>query len=98
MSIVPVLGDLRTESGKKFLLEYIALSETQAAAWSVPQFEAATAALFRLRLESAEIQALLRSSNSAVRGTAILECLDHPATDRTAALKEAAPWALTLPR
>ena len=98
MSIVPVLGELRTEAGKKFLLEYIALSETRAAAWSVPQFEAATAALFRHRLESAEIQALLRSSNSAVRGTAILECLDHPATDRTAALKEAAPWALTLPR
>jgi glycerophosphoryl diester phosphodiesterase len=98
LSIVPVLGELRTVEGKKFLLEYVALSETQAAAWSVPQFEAAAAALFRYRLESAEIQTLLRSSNSAVRGTAILECLDHPATDRTAALKEAAPWALTLPR
>src|SRR5262249_17128733 len=72
MSIVPVLGELRTEAGKKFLLEYVALSETQAAAWSVPQFEAATTALFRHRLEPAEILALLRSSNSAVRGTAIL--------------------------
>lgn len=32
----------------------------------------------------------------AVRGTAVLECLDHPSPERTAALREAAPWAMDL--
>jgi hypothetical protein len=96
MSILTVLGDLGTPASKQFLLEYVALSETAARELSVPQFESATTALFRHRLTSAELVVLLRSTNSAVRGTAVLECLDHPTRERTAALKEAASWALTL--
>jgi hypothetical protein len=65
---------------------------------SVPQFEEATKALLRQRLHAAEILRLLGSPNPSVRGTAILECLDHPTPDRTAALRQAAPWALALPR
>ena len=98
MSILPVLGELKCDEARKFLLEYVALSEAEARELSVPQFEEATQALLRQKLTRLEILGLLKSPNSAVRGTAILECLDHPASDRTAALREAAPWALALPR
>ena len=42
--------------------------------------------------------ALLKSPNPAVRGAALLECLDQPGRDRESALREAAPWASGLPR
>src|SRR5262249_39713004 len=98
MMIVPVLGALPCEASKKFLRQYVAMSESEARELSVPQFEEATKALLRQRLNRAELLDVLRSSNSAVRGTAILDCLDHPTRDRAAALREVAPWALTLPR
>ena len=97
MSILPVLGELRTPASKQFLLEYVGLSETAARQLSVPQFDVATGALFRHPLQREELLGLLRSTNSAVRGTAILVCIDHPTRERSAALREAAPWALSLP-
>jgi hypothetical protein len=96
MSLLARLGELRTPAGKQFLLEYVALSETQAREMSVPQFETATSALLRHGLSRAELVGLLRSTNSSVRGAAILECLDHPTRERTRALRETAPWALGL--
>jgi hypothetical protein len=98
MSIVPALGELKCDAARRFLLEYVALSETEARAMSNPQFEEATKALLRQKLSRSEILGLVTSSNSAVRGTAILECLDQPTPDRTAALRQAAPWALALPQ
>ena len=98
MSIVPALGELRCDAVRRFLREYVVLSETEARAISIPQFEEATQALLRQKLSRSEILGLLKNTNSAVRGTAILECLDQPAPDRTAALRQAAPWALELPR
>ena len=98
MMIVPALGDLRCDAARKFLLEYVALSEAEAREIAIPQFEEATKALLRQKLSRSEIHGLLTNSNSAVRGTAILQCLDQPTSDRTAALRQAAPWALALPR
>jgi len=49
------------------------------------------------RLDSSEIAAVLRSPNPAVRGTALLECIDSPTPPRRQALQAAAPWALELP-
>jgi hypothetical protein len=49
------------------------------------------------RVVARELEALLQSTNTAVRGTTILECLDHPTQARTAALRSVAPWALELP-
>jgi len=98
MSILPALGGLKCDTARKFLLEYTALSETEARAMSIPQFEEATKALLRQKLSRFEILGLLRSSNTAVRGTVILECLDQPTSDRSAALRQASPWALALPR
>jgi hypothetical protein len=60
-------------------------------------FEDATRALLRQDLGVKEIVALLRSENSAVRGTAMIECHDQPTTSRRAALREAASWVLALP-
>ncbi len=98
MSIIPALGELKCDASRKFLLDYVALSEAAARDLSVPQFEEATKALLRQNVTRANLLELLKSSNSAVRGTAILECLDPPSRHRTAALREAAPWALALPR
>ena len=75
----------------------LAMDEARARELSAPQFEEATQALFCHRLDGKEIAALLRSPNSAVRGTAILECIDHPTPSRRRALRAAAPWALELP-
>src|SRR3954469_19679255 len=98
MSIIPVLGELKCEASRNFLKEYVALSESEAREMSMPQFEEATKAFLQYRLTRTEILGLLNSVNSAVRGTAILECVDHPTPDRTAALREASPWALSLPQ
>ncbi|MCI0534981.1 MAG: glycerophosphodiester phosphodiesterase family protein [Verrucomicrobiales bacterium] len=98
MMIVPDLGRLRCDASKQFLMRYVAMSEAEARELSVPQFEEATKALLRQRLNRSELFGLLQNPNSAVRGTAILECLDHPTPDRKAALRKAAPWVLDLPR
>jgi hypothetical protein len=98
MSILPALGELKCDAARTFLLEYVALGEAEAREISIPQFEEATRALLRQKLSRPEILGLLKSPNAAVRGTAILECLDQPTSDRTAALRQAAPWALGLPR
>ena len=74
------------------------MGEARAHELAPPQFEEATRALLRQDLTLAELKALLSHPNSAVRGTAILECLDRPNGRRTRALKAAAPWALELPR
>jgi hypothetical protein len=96
--IIAALGELRSETTTQFLWNYVALSEAEARELAIPQFEDATQALLRRRLSRAEVTRLLRSGNLAVRGTAILECVDQPTRERTAALRESAPWALTLPR
>ncbi|MBI2948009.1 MAG: glycerophosphodiester phosphodiesterase family protein [Verrucomicrobia bacterium] len=98
MELLPALGKLRCAASKNFLLEYVAKNEARARQLAPPQFEEATRALLLQDLTREELEALLRHSNLAVRGTAILECLDRPTRERTKALKAAAPWALELPR
>src|SRR5258705_10684172 len=94
MYTLAALGELRCAAGKNFLKEYLALEETQARELSPPQFEEAAIALLRQDLSGDELKSLLRSPHPAVRGTTILECVDHPRAERIAALKEVAPWAL----
>jgi hypothetical protein len=96
--LLPALGELRCPASKKFLWEYVAMDEARVRELAPPQFEEATKALLRQELTLEELEALLRHSNSAVRGTAILEYLDRPTGQRTRALKAAAPCALELPR
>jgi hypothetical protein len=98
MYVLPALGDLRCDAARAFLKEYLAMDEAAARELAPIQFEEATRALLRQQLTREEIEALLRSKHSAVRGTAILECLDHPTATRAAALKAVAPWAPDLPR
>jgi hypothetical protein len=98
MYTLAVLGELRCTASKHFLKEYLAMDEAQARELSPPQFEEATKALLRQDLSGDELKSLLRSPHSVVRGTAILECIDHPRVERTAALREVAPWSLDLPR
>jgi hypothetical protein len=97
MSILPVLGQMRTPESKRFLLQYLEMDEKAAREIVPPQYEEAAKSLFRHPLTGEEIRSLLRSRHAAVRGTAILLCLDHPSRERTEALKEIYPWALNLP-
>jgi glycerophosphoryl diester phosphodiesterase len=98
MYIIPALGTLVGDVSKQFLMEYLALDEAKARELAPPQFEEAAKALLRHKLTSAELTVLLESPHSGVRGTVLLECLDHPTAICTAALKTMAPWILALPR
>jgi HEAT repeat protein len=97
-SIVEALGLLVCDQSKRVLMDYVAMDRAKALTLGVPIYANATKSLLRQKLAVAEIEKLLRSDNPEVRGTAVLECLDHPTKARTAALKAAAPWALKLPR
>jgi hypothetical protein len=98
MYVLPSLGKLRCAASKAFLQEYVAMPEAQAREIAPLQYAEATKALLRQDLTRPELEAMLRSTHPAVRGTAILECLDKPTRTRTAALKAVHPWALELPR
>lgn len=98
MYMLEALGGIRDARAKRFLWQYVRLDEPVVRRWGPPQFEEATQALLEQRLRWDEIARLLRSPNSAVRGTALLECLDRYTEERGLALRRAAPWALNLPR
>lgn len=98
MELLTALGDLACPESKAFLKQYVTLEEAKLREVAPPQYEEAAKALLRQRLSLDELKALLRHPQSAVRGTAILECLDHPTSDRTQALTDVAPWALEFPR
>ncbi len=96
-AVMTTLGDLRCRAAKRFLREYVAFDDAQANALGPPLFVEATRALLRQNLDWGGIAGLLRSPNPAVRGAAVIECLDFPTEERQRALREAAPWALNLP-
>ena len=95
--LIPALGGLRCRAARRFLADYVRQPAAAAARYGPPQFAAATRALMQQRLDWAAIARLLRSPNSVVRGTALLECLDHANEERRLALRQAAPWAFALP-
>lgn len=97
LHLLPALADLRCGAARRFLRAYLALDESGASAFGPPLFEDATRALLQQPLDHKEIAELLRHPNPAVRGTALLECLDRPNAERRRALGRAAPWALALP-
>jgi hypothetical protein len=97
MHIIPALGALRCPESKQALLEYLRLDD-KASRERGPDYRSdAVEAVFNQKLTRAEIEELLRSPHTAIRGTAILQCLDYPTPDRTAALRATAAWALELP-
>ena len=96
-AVMTTLGDLRCRAAKRFLREYVAFDDAQANALGPPLFVEATRALLRQNLDWGGIAGLLRSPNPAVRGAAVIECLDFPTEERQRALREAAPWASNLP-
>ena len=95
--IICVLGELPCEAGRKFLREYLAMDEATVGKFGPPLFEEATRALLRQQVPAEELQDLLRSANSAVRGTAILVCLDNRTASRTSLLGKTIPWTRYLP-
>jgi hypothetical protein len=98
MHIIPALGVLRCAESKRCLLDYLRLDEAHSRE-AGPDYRAeAVDAVFNQKLSQAEMEELLRGPHTAVRGTAVLQCLDHPGAARTAALRAVQPWALELPR
>jgi len=98
LSCVQALSDLRCRSAKKFLRARVNSNPDHMPAASLALFEEATSALLRQRIAWDEIAALARHKNPAVRGTAILECVDQPGEERLQALRTAAPWATSIAR
>jgi hypothetical protein len=96
--IMCVLGELPSAPSREFLRQYLALDEATAGKSAAPLFEEATRAFLRQAVTTQELQNLLRSANSAVRGTAILECLDDGTASRAASLQEVLPWTQELPQ
>lgn len=96
--IMATLGELPCKQSRKSLLDYLAKDTQAVSAFAPPLFEQATKSLLRQDSSQHELQELLRSTNSAIRGTAILECLDHPTASRTESLKKVLPWAEDIPR
>jgi len=96
--IICVLGELSCEASKDFLRGYLAMDEATAGTSPVLLFEEATRAFLRQEVTTHELQDLLQSANSGVRGTAILVCLDDRTADRTAALGKILPWTQELPQ
>jgi|GEM_PF-1217169 len=95
--IICVLGELPCDASRKFLREYLAMDEATAGTFGPPLFEEATRALLCQPVTAEELKDLLRSTNSAVRGTTILVCLDDRTAGRTALLGEIMPWTRELP-
>jgi HEAT repeat protein len=96
--IICVLGELPCEESKKFLRDYLAMDEATAGKSASPLFEEATRAFLRQKVTAEELQRLLQSTNSAVRGAAILACLDNRTAEQASLLWKIVPWTQDLPK
>jgi HEAT repeat protein len=74
------------------------MDEATAGRSAAPLFEEATRAFLRQEVTAEELQDLLDSPNSAVRGTTILVCLDEGSPTRVALLRKTLPWTQELPQ
>jgi glycerophosphoryl diester phosphodiesterase len=95
--IICVLGELSCEASRKFLCEYLTMDKQTAEKFAPLLFEEATRALLHQKVTPQELQELLQSTNSSVRGTAILMCLDSQTPSRTFLLEKIVPWTRELP-
>ncbi len=95
-AIMQALGELRCDESKRALTAYLKLDEESARKLCFPMYADAVRSLMKQRISKAEVMELLKSPNREIRGTAILQCLDHPTPERTEALKVVS-WALALP-
>ena len=95
--IACVLGELPCEPSRTFLREYLTLDEATAGKSGPPLFEEATRALLCEPVTPEELEGLLRSTNSAVRGATVLECLDDRTGRRASWLARIMPWTQELP-
>jgi hypothetical protein len=95
--IICVLGELRCGPARKFLREYLAMDEATAGKSASLLFEEATQAFLRQSVTAEELENLLRTTNSAVRGTAILACLADRKAGHRSLLGKIMPWTQELP-
>lgn len=95
--IMRSFGALRCQESKQFLLDYLAMDKETVSVFAPPLYKDAVPALLQQKLTQNQLEDLLRSTNSTIRGTATLECLDHPTPKRQAALKTVLPWTEGLP-
>lgn len=96
LAAMQALSDIRCAQAKRFLKHCVDAELDRPFSPSPTLFREATLALMRQKVTWDEIAALTRHRNPVVRGTAILECVDHPGEERLQGLRNAAPWALAL--
>jgi hypothetical protein len=96
LSAMQALSDIKCAQAKRFLKHCVDAEPGKPSSPSPTLYKEATLALMRQKVTWDEIAALTRHRNSVVRGTAILECVDHPGEERLQGLRNAAPWALAL--
>ena len=95
--LLTALAELRGGTARRFLQAYLDPGAIEARTFGEPLVEEAARALLQQRLSETDLRALLRHPHPAVRGTAILECVDRPSAERRRVLGREAPWALSLP-
>jgi len=95
--IICVMGELPCEESKQFLRKYLAMDEETAGKFAPPLFEEATRALLHQQVTAEEVRGLLQSTNSSVRGTAILVCLNGRTDSHLSLLGKIIPWTRELP-
>lgn len=97
MMVIPALGELRCRPARRFLFEYVRMAPEEAARFGPVVQEEATRSLLQQVLTWDAIAGLIKEGPPAVRGTALLECLDHPTEERRRALESAPSWVRHLP-
>lgn len=95
--VLTALAELRGRTARRFLQAYLDPGAIEARVFGEPLVEEATRALLQQRLSETDLRAVVRHPHPAVRGTAILECVDRPTAERRRVLGREAPWALSLP-
>jgi hypothetical protein len=96
--MICALGELDCEPSRRFLREYLAMDDAAAGKSAAPLFEEATRAFLVQQVTAEELRDLLRSMNSAVRGTTILVYLDDRRGTCASSLGRIMPWTQQLPR
>lgn len=95
-NLIEGLGGLRHEVAVDALMTYVYLPAVEVEKLAPQLYAEATIALFRQRLTSAQVRALLTHPYPQVRNQAVVCVLDGDDAERTAILTELYPWTVNL--
>jgi len=97
-AIVRALKKTPCDAAKQFLKARLKSKSDPTKQYTDYMEDTVSSSLAAQSLSRREIEELLTNGSPELRANLIVECIDHPAPERRAALKSKAPWALKLPR